>query len=327
MTHCLTDRLASGEGLQDALHVTPTMLAQTDEIDGLLQSINRSRDGRQEALLGTLLTMYSSSGSIVPVRRLAGQNEHKVIDQPCLVLFGTAVPNHYYAALSERMMTNGFFARMSIFEAGTRGAGQEPTIREIPERVMESAHRWATMFAGQDRAFLSAPMTVTYSLEASSLVADYRHEIDHEYQRAVDRADAVAATVLGRVGEHIRKFALLYSLSEDPLDPRISADAMRWAYRLVKHQADRMLFMASEHAAETPFEESALKAIRKLREAPGRTLTHSTLLKRMKMKAREFQELIDTLVERGEVQRTETHSGGRCGVVYWLVGPAQDGKG
>ncbi|MGB5323478.1 hypothetical protein [Lutimonas sp.] len=54
------ERLASGEGLQDALHLTPTMLFQTDEIDGLLQSISKSRDARYEQLMSTLLTMYLS---------------------------------------------------------------------------------------------------------------------------------------------------------------------------------------------------------------------------------------------------------------------------
>lgn len=320
MSNCLADRLASGEGLQDALYQTPTMLAQTDEIDGMLQSINRARDGRFESLSATLLSMYSSSNSIVPMRKLAGLGEHRVIDQPCLVLFGTAVPNHYYAALSERMLTNGFFGRMSVFEAGARGPGQEPVIKELPSRVLDTAQWWATMSIGDRGVPHGGANVVPYSIEASSLLIDVRHEVDSMYDRAVAQGDAVAATVIGRVTEHVRKFALLYAVSENTYDPQISADAIRWARRLVTHQAHRMLFMASEHAAETPFEESVLKAIRKLREASNRTLSHSILLKRMKMKAREFQELMDTLVERGEVESTETHGGGRCGLVYRLVG-------
>ncbi|TWT89144.1 hypothetical protein [Neorhodopirellula pilleata] len=60
------ERFASGEGLQDALHLTPTMLFQTDEIDGLLQSISKSKDARYEQLMSTLLTMYSSANSVYP---------------------------------------------------------------------------------------------------------------------------------------------------------------------------------------------------------------------------------------------------------------------
>jgi hypothetical protein len=43
-------------------------------------------------------------------------------------VYGTAIPTHYYEALSERMLTNGFFARMLIVESGPRSPGQEPGI-------------------------------------------------------------------------------------------------------------------------------------------------------------------------------------------------------
>jgi len=84
------------------------MLFQTDEIDGMLQSINKAKDARHEAIMGTLLTMYSSANSVFPMRRKAGKEAPGAIDQPCLVVFGTAIPNHYYEALSDRMLTNGF---------------------------------------------------------------------------------------------------------------------------------------------------------------------------------------------------------------------------
>jgi hypothetical protein len=57
------------------------------------------------------------------MRRKAGKAAPGVIDQPNLVIFGTAIPNHYYEALSERMLTNGFFARMVILESGPRCTG------------------------------------------------------------------------------------------------------------------------------------------------------------------------------------------------------------
>ena len=122
-------RFASGEGIQDALFMEPSMLFQTDEIDGMLQSINKSKDARHESIMRTLLTMYSSANSVFPMRRKAGKDAPGAIDQPCLVVFGTAIPNHYYEALSERMLTNGFFARMIILECGKRSPGQEPSIR------------------------------------------------------------------------------------------------------------------------------------------------------------------------------------------------------
>lgn len=54
---CLDERFSSGEGIQDALYLSPSMLFQTDEIDGILQSMSKSRDGRHENLMSKLLTM------------------------------------------------------------------------------------------------------------------------------------------------------------------------------------------------------------------------------------------------------------------------------
>lgn len=136
-------RFASGEGLQDALFAEPCMLFQTDEIDGMLQSINKARDARHENIMGTMLTLYSAANSIFPMRRRAGKESPGTIDQPCLVVLGTAIPNHYYEALSERMLTNGFFARMIVLECRYRSPGQDPRIEPLPTRVLETAKWWA----------------------------------------------------------------------------------------------------------------------------------------------------------------------------------------
>jgi hypothetical protein len=324
----LGDRLASGEGVQDALHGTPSMLFQTDEIDGLLQSINRARDARFESIMGTLLTMYSASNSIFPMRRKAGQNEPGVINQPCLVLFGTAIPNHYYAALSERMLTNGLFARMLILESGPRGAGQEPTVSDLPERVLATAKWWSDLRPGPGNLANAhpTPRVVSHTDEARALLVELRKDAEQAYGEAEGRCDAVATTVWGRTSEQTRKLALLYAVSENHEEPAIGVEAVRWASRLVMHQTKRMLFMAANHAAETPFDELALRAIRKIREAPDGSLPHSVLLKRMKMDSRSFHDLIDTLVQRGDVLAESASTSGRAALIYRLAEKKGEGR-
>jgi len=324
----LGDRLASGEGVQDALHGTPSMLFQTDEIDGLLQSINRARDARFESIMGTLLTMYSASNSIFPMRRKAGQNEPGVIDQPCLVLFGTAIPNHYYAALSERMLTNGLFARMLILESGPRGEGQEPTVSELPERVLATAKWWSDLRPGPGNLANAhpTPRVVPHTDEARALLVELRRSAEQAYGEAEGRRDAVATTVWGRASEQTRKLALIYAVSENHAEPAIGVEAVRWASRLVMHQTRRMLFMAANHAAETPFDELALRAMRKIREAPEGSLPHSVLLKRMKMDSRSFHDLIDTLVQRGDVLAESAATAGRSALIYRLAEKEGEGR-
>jgi len=315
LVNSVGEKFASGEGIQDSLFINPSLLFQTDEIDGLLQSINKARDARYESIMGTLLTMYSSANSIFPMRRKAGKEAPGAIDQPCLVVFGTAIPNHYYEALSERMLTNGFFARMIVLECGTRSAGREPRLLSLPGRVLETARWWADFRSGTGNLenWHPVPQVVPHTDEARAVLIETRLEAEVEYAKAEASDDSVGTAVWGRASEHARKLALIYAVSENNEQPEIGKAATAWASRLVLHQARRMLFMAQSHVADNPFQGECLKLLRKLRAAPAGELSHSALLKRMKMDAKSFMLVVGTLEQRGDIvirtQATATKSG------------------
>lgn len=318
----LGEKFASGEGIQDSLFLTPSMLFQTDEIDGLLQSINKARDARHENILGTLLTMYSAANSIYPMRRKAGKEAPGVIDQPCLVVYGTAIPTHYYDSLSERMLTNGFFARMLIVESGPRAIGQEPGIINPPASIIETARWWSEFNPGSGNleAFHPQPVIVAADEEARGLLAEARRTSETEYANSESRGDPVGTTVWGRVPEQVRKLALLYAVSANHQSPVINAVAVRWATDFMLHQTRRMLFMAHNHVAENPFHAECLKLVRKLREEPTQQLAHSVLLKRMKIDAKTFQELVTTLEQQGDLLTVIQATAGRPQRHYRLLG-------
>ena len=320
-SNALGEQFASGEGLQDALFVTSCMLFQTDEIDGILQSINKAKDARYESILGTLLTMYSAASSVFPMRRKAGKEPAGAIEQPCLVIYGTAIPTHYYAALSERMLTNGFFARMLIVEAGKRGDGQEPKIADIPPRILETATHWANFQPGKGNLdkFYPIPRIVQYTDEAQSLLIDSRRQCEAEYALAEECGDTVGTTVWGRTNEHIRKLALLYAISANHREPSIDASAANWATQFAMHQTRRMLFMAQNHVAENPFHAECLKLLKKLREAPDQTIVHSVLLKRMKLDAQTFVKVIETLRQRNDIEIVPVKTVTKTGNAYRLT--------
>lgn len=318
------ERFASGEGIQDALNLSPCMLFQTDEIDGMLQTISKAKDARHENVMSTLLTMYSSANSVYPMRRKAGKESPGAIDQPHLVIFGTAIPKHYYEALSERMLTNGFFARMIILEGGPRSKGQDARILDLPPRVLAVAKWWADFHPGGGNLenWHPTPAVVECTDDARCVLREAREEAEAEYSKAEADGDSVGTTVWGRVAEQARKLALIYAVSETPEAPQIGKVAANWAAKFILHQTRRMLFMADCHGAETPFQSDCQKMIQHLRNTPGMVMSHSKLLKQMKVDSKSLREIVSTLIERGDVvaeQSPQTGHGGRPILIYRLT--------
>jgi len=321
----LGDKFASGEGIQDALARTSAMLFQNDEMDGVLRQINLDRENKRESIPNVLLTLYTSADAVYPLRVKAGQKEAASIDQPHLTLFGTATPQYFYESLSQRMLTNGFFARLIIVDIGKRGEGQKPgSARRLPEEIIETAHWWAEYQPGTRRANLlemhPEPRIVPHTPEAQDAITSLQRQTEGEYDEAHARNDEVARVAWSRTTENAGKLALLYACSANHENPIIDLAAVEWATAFAMHQTRRQLHLASMYVAENPFHAECLKLVRKLREAPSHELPHSVLLKRMKMKTKDFRELIETLVQRGDVSAVSVTTPGRTGIVYRLAG-------
>jgi hypothetical protein len=319
---CIGERFSSGEGIQDALEAEPSMLFQTDEIDGLLQSINRSRDARYEGIMNTLLTLHSSSASQMSVRRKAGQEKAKAVNQPSLVMFGTAIPSHWYNALSERMLTNGFFSRLMIIEAGARGSGQEPTIIAVPDRVLETAQYWAGWYAAQGNISSNdpEPLIVQYSDTANALKLETFKHADERYKAVEAEGNDASMAVWGRVNENTRKLALLYAVSENPRRPLISDAALLWASEFATHQARRMLYMAKTHVSDNPFHELCQRVKRLLANQKAKTMKRSDLLRRLHVDTQALERVLNTLGQQGDVATEESQGQlGRPAVVCRLL--------
>lgn len=326
------DKFASGEGIQDAMNLTPSMLFQNDEIDGMLTALNKAKDARFESIMGTLLTMYTSSGSVYALRRKAGKQSGGIIDQPHLTLFGTATPKHYYESLSERMLTNGFFARMIVVDIGYRGKGKDAGLADqMPERIISTARWWTEFCPGEHRhnlaGFHPQPLVIDIDSRARDILDDFRIMADTEYASAESDNDECAKAIWGRANENARKLALLYACSENHKAPVISSQGADWAVRFVDHQVRRMLFLAAQHVYENEFDKRCKKMIQVLRswkalKGKGAWMPHWELSRRLNGWTEKDIEMVrDSLYARLliDFNAGSTTKGGPCGCRYRLL--------
>ena len=326
LPECLGDTFASGEGIEDRIFVQPTVLFQTDEIDGLMTKINLGKDARHEGIMNVLLKMYTSASSLYPMRVKAGK-EPGVIDQPCLCIFGTAIPKHYYEALSLKMLTNGFFARMLILETGKRGEGQDAVVRDLPASIRSAAQWWAEFCPGEKRGNLAGwhpiPKVVEHTAEAGALLRTFRQQADREYSQAEDKGDPAGMAIWARANEKARRLALVYACSVDRENPMITPDAVSWSCRFVEHQTRRMLFMAGESVSENDFDarcKRLVATLRRWRDKFGDAwMPFWQINRRHPWSARDHDEVRTTLLNQRLIEYQERKTGGAPQRLYRLL--------
>ncbi|MGD9791226.1 MAG: bifunctional DNA primase/polymerase [Phycisphaerales bacterium] len=329
MPGAFADGFASGEGLEDRMHIQPVMLFQTDEIDALMQAISghgAKRDPRYEGIMQVLLKLYTSASTIYPLRVKASDPEPRTIDQPCLCLFGTAIPDIFYEALSPKMLSNGFFARMLILEAGRRGSGQDADVRDLPKSIIKRARSWAELPPGPGnlRAEHPAPRVVGLTPEARERLTQVRALADAAYAEAEARSDQAGMALWARANEKARRLALVYACSASHRKPHITREAVDWAWALVDHQTRRMLFKASQHVSAGDFESQCKALVRVLRgwrdkHPSDPWMPYWQISRRLAWSPREHDEVRTALVDQRRIEFSQRGTGGTPQRLYRLI--------
>jgi len=325
LSSCIGDTFASGEGIEDKLFCQPSMLFQTDEIDTIINQINKGKDGRYDSIMSLLLKMYSAANSIYPMRVKAGKSDLGVIDQPSLVIFGTATPLHYYEALSTKMLDNGFLARMIILECQKRGKAQKLTPIQISDSIKRAAKYWAEFKPGSGNmsSFHPEPALVEFSGKAEDLLNEFSLYADEQYDLAEDKNNEAFMSIWARAAEKAHRMALVYACSENAVKPLINASAIKWATEFVEHMTKRMLFMVHEHASENDFHAQCKRLVRVLRrwhEKRGNVpMPYYRINQILPWQDKAHEEVRKALVNQRLIEFQEIKTGGKPQKLYKLM--------
>ena len=167
------------------------MLFQTDEIDGMLQSINKAKDARHENIMGTLLTIYSAANSVFPMRRKAGKESPGVIDQPCLVAVRHGHPEPLLrgalgADAHERVLRP--HDRPGV--RPSRPPGRSRGLLPLPARVLGDRQWWADFRPGTGNLEDWHPVRASSRRpRARQILIETRLEAEAEYDAAEAAGD------------------------------------------------------------------------------------------------------------------------------------------
>lgn len=324
----VAEQIGSGQGLEDALFVTPSMLFQMDEFDTLLNAL-KDNSSISEHIYGYLLTFFGEASTSHALRKKVLSNAEKqsiatssakrpslTIRNPTLTLFATAIPNRFYSSLTLRALDNGLLARCLVFEATKRGAlnrDRNPSNVPIPQIVLDYARE---LFARSERQRASEKpemRLVPYGEGAAETFKRINDESDKLYDRSLKNDDAAGKGVWGRAVQIAERLALVYAVSENLYNPVISSAALEWGWKVVSRSCKRMLAMAENYVSDGRVDDNANKIIRylKKKENRKRAIVRSELSKNTHLDKKAMDEAIETLRDRDLIEEISGRNGAK----------------
>jgi len=331
--HLGGNKIASGAGLLTALHRQPAILFQIDEFGMFLSAAaDRKRSPRHiTEILDNMTELYTAAGGIFLGAEYAnrdGMNERRDIVEPCLCVYGTTTPLHFWGALQGANVADGSLARFLILPSDedypdenlAAGRRQAPSalIRGLQKIASGGGHKRGNL-AGKTSGASTAVDTalVPMTEETRTRFAQLSAELTVELRAA---AGTPFTAILARIGENATKLALIVAVGRNPARPVVEAGDAEWAIRFVRYFARRTMDAVERHVADTETE-AQLKRLREIIRAAGSAgLSKSEVTRASQwLKSRDRNEILDTLIESGDIKPVMRETRGRRAMVYRVV--------
>jgi hypothetical protein len=295
-----SEDVASDAGLVAAVDMQPGLLLQFDEFGRFLRTVGDPRKAPHlYNVVTTLMKLYSAADTLFRGKAYADPKRNKVIQQPCVSVYGTTVPEHFYESLTAEALQDGFVARLLVFEGDDRAPRQRVPQKPVPASILEIARWWERFTPGGNLAQEHPePRVVATTPEAATLFDELATAVDD----GLAGADGASRALWARAEEKACRLALVYACSANHTEPVIDLLAGRWACALSRYLTQRMLFLAHQWVADGLFDARQKKVLRVIRDAGGE-IGHSDLYSKTRsLTPRERQEVLENLVQTGQIE-------------------------
>lgn len=296
--------LASDAGLVTATVQSPAILFQLDEFGRFLRTTGDARKSPHlHNVVTVLMRLYSSADVVFKSKAYADDRRNQTIDQPCVSLLGTTVPQNFFESLTAESITDGFMARLLVFETDDMPERTWGSVAEVPEPIVEAAGWWGAYKPGNHAGgSRPQPLVVKATPDAQAVFDAFAARIDIEMRMG----NEVALSLWARTEEKACRLALVYACSANREQPEIDAAAAQWACDLSEHLSRRMLHLASRWVTEGAFDARVKRVVRILTDAGGVMSASDLTRKTQWMSVRERREVMEHLVEAERLSvRTE----------------------
>jgi hypothetical protein len=318
------EELASGSAVMSAVARHPALLFQIDEFGHFLQCVldTKSHAHHRREIMSSLTKLWTSADSFIRGTEYANQKDRPRIDidQPCVCLYGSTVPEELWRAMQSGSIGDGSIARYLLFHSPENYPDTcEPAglASDVPERIVDTLKAIAVGAYGHDAGNLAAamapasggtPYTVPFdeggakawaALQADQLAAKREHE------------GGALSAVWNRYAEHSLKLALIAAVSRNPVAPVMGAGELGWGRALAEHSIGTLARAVERYVADTQHEAMLKKVVEILRRhgdwIDGGTFARKTQF----LSRRDRNEVITQLEESGMIELSREPTGSK----------------
>jgi len=322
------EEIASGQGVLSAVSAKNSVLFQLDEIGHLLSACTDSRSPSYLKAIPTMLTkMFSSASTIYIGTEYADKREKplQTVTQPNVCLYGTTVPSKLYSSISESEIRDGFLGRILVFQSTTPDPDPvAPKLDPVPPGIREMCQYWIqkeTIKPDGDLADLTEhiPLTIETQPGAKEVLDAFRDRCRGLKNAARDGTGF--DSLWARAYEHAYKISLIIACGA-PIGtvPVINRECAEYSCKLVEFLTVQLVRVARDQVADTAFGREAISLLNVIREAGHQGLTNSQLCRKIRgMKPRDRNDILQTLLDAGYIERAQRDSKSGPPSQYWYA--------
>ncbi len=326
LTHYIGgNKIASGSGLLTAVVRRPSILFQLDEF-GMFLAAAADRKGSPRyvtEILDLMTELFTTAGTTyfgIEYASTKHNDAHRLVHQPCLCVYGTTTPLHFWQALQSANVADGSLARFLIVESeddfpdSNEDFGVIDPPQDLVDRLI-AIHEGGGKLSGNlndcgaVNEVMVDPRVVPSTPQARAVFRDLDRLIMVRLRGARGTANA---SILARIEEHAAKLALIRAVSRDAVSPQIEDHDAEWGLLIARHCADYAMREAEARVSENPIEQHHKRALKLLRDAGEGGMSRSEFTRRTQfMDARQRSGVLQTLTEAGLIAVEHIGSPGR----------------
>ena len=315
-------KIASGSGLLSALHRSPSILFQIDEFGMFLGAMLDKRGPKHLIeIMSHMTELFTSSNLTYHGIEYADQRDRprQEIVQPCLSVYGTTVPNHFWKALESSNAVDGSLARFLVFESEENYPDDQNAPEKDPPadlidlltRINAGIGGIASMLDGGHTPEL---MHASYDDAATNMIKDMKLDTTKKL-RALEGTPFTS--FWARRDELTIKVAMIHAIGCDPENPIINTYDVEFARFIVDRSINQLVDGVERYVSDNAAENFSKRVIEIVRKAGG-SIDKSRLYKQTLFLGRDRDTTLKALLGSEDLIEVIKETGGRPKTIYRL---------